>query len=87
MPATVRGVNAALKHGYICAAAIEGFAVARSAGEWVLVATVVAKNDFALTQRPLSFEVPTQAGLMFWPVESFTIEKDTLRARLGAPLE
>ena len=80
----IRGTVAAVKWHYYTAAAINGYTVTRHERGLGLVATVVMKDAFKLSQRPLIFEAPHKAGAWKWPIVTFTLaENGRLTATLG----
>lgn len=87
MPASITGVVGRVKWAYYDAALIEGYAVARTAEEWSLRATVVMSDAFKMSQRPLVFVAPHQHGEWRWPILSHELKQGTLSARLGPPEE
>jgi len=87
-----------IKWHYYTAAAIEGYAVTRSAdGQWGLTATVVLSDAFKMAQRPLVFAaLRTKHGVdghtvvksaWRWPILSHVLTDHALTARLGPPEE
>jgi hypothetical protein len=74
-----------VKWHHYTAAAINGYTVTRSPETGItLEATVVLKDAFKLSQRPLMFEAPHKTGVWRWPIVDFQIyEPGRLTARLG----
>lgn len=83
----IAGVVGHVKWHHYTAAAINGYTVTRSPeGAWRVTATVVMRDAFNLTQRPLTFEAPTKATIWRWPIRTFTLtEAGVFAASLGAP--
>ena len=85
---TVRGVLAAIKWQYYVAAKVHGYTIARLGGKteaWTVVATVVERDGFKLSQQPLVFAAIHDKGAWYWPIESFTLsEAGRFEGRLGA---
>jgi len=80
----LRGTVAAVKWHYYTAAAINGYTVERTERSLSLVATVVMKDAFKLSQRPLVFEAPHKTGTWKWPIVSYTLaESGRFTATLG----
>lgn len=52
----------------------------REAGSWSLTGTIVSKDDYKASQRPLAFVTPNGWR---WPVSSLQITDGTLTASLG----
>lgn len=87
MPAVIRGVVGQIKWSYYIAAAINGYTVSRSEGQWQLTATVVHVDAFKIKQKPLLFVAPHNQGDWRWPIVGFELHQGTLTAQLDAPLE
>jgi hypothetical protein len=83
--AVLTGVVGRVKWAYYDAALIEGYAVARTAEEWSLRATVVMSDAFKMAQQPLVFVAPHQHGQWRFPILSHELTSGTLTARLGPP--
>lgn len=85
MPDTlaIRGAAAVLKWGYTTAASLGAWSVAGTPGSWTFTATVISKDDFRLSQRPL--EVVTPNG-WHWTILTLQIAGPTLTASI-APSE
>jgi hypothetical protein len=84
--AEIRGVVGQVKWHYYTAAAINNYTVTRSVhNAWTLRATVVLSDDFKMSQQPLVFVAPHQAGAWRWPIVSHVIADGTLSAQLGQP--
>ena len=80
----LRGTVGAIKWHYYTAAAVNGYTVARTERGLSLVATVVLKDAFKLSQRPLIFEAPHKTGAWKWPILTYTLaESGRLTATLG----
>ena len=81
----LRGTVGAIKWHDYNAAAINGYEVTRTpTGSYALVGTVVLKDAFKLSQRPLLFVAPHKDGSWRWPLIDFTIhDSGRLTARLG----
>lgn len=93
-PAQLRGIVGQIRWGYYVAAAINGYAL-RSLGPggqgFILEGTIVNRDAFKLSQRPLVFVAPFKHGETqsewIWPVVDFTIaDSGRLTARLGPPV-
>lgn len=72
---TIRGRVAAVKWAYFTAAAVEGYAVTRSAaGAWSVSGTFVpgAVDAYKLAQRPLFFVAPFKRGAWRWEIQRLT---------------
>lgn len=80
---TVTGVAGSLRWGYHQAASLSAWTVTRTPDGWSLTATVVHADAFRLTQRPLVFVAPTQAGVWRWPLVAWVITGASLEATLG----
>ena len=81
----LRGTVGEIKWHYFTAAAINGYEVTRTpTGAYALVGTVVLKDVYKLSQRPLMFVAPHKEGSWHWPLIDFTLqESGRLTARLG----
>ena len=81
----LRGTVGAIRWFHYTAAAINGYTVTPTESERLsLVATVVMKDAFKLSQRPLVFEAPHKQGAWKWPIVTFTLaENGRLTATLG----
>jgi hypothetical protein len=80
----LRGTVAAVKWHYYTAAAVNGYTVTRTDGKISLVATVVMRDPFKLSMRPLIFEAPHKAGAWKWPIVTYALaESGRLTATLG----
>lgn len=88
--ALIHGVVAAIKWNYYVAAKIYGYDIARGAGPggtWSVVATVVERDDYKLSQRPLIFAAVTDKGGWFWPIQTYTLTASgRFVAQLGPPI-
>ena len=85
----LRGIVGHIKWHHYTAAAINGYAVTpvKPGDGYSLVGTVISKNAFNLTQRPLMFEASHKRGVWRWPIVQFTIaDNGRLVATLGAEL-
>jgi len=85
MAGSIVGHAATIKYQYFTAAAINGYAITRSdTGVFRLVATVVHRDRFNLTRRPLIFEAKHKTGAWCWPIVDMTIaDNGRLVATLG----
>lgn len=81
---TIRGATGEVRYGYRRAAALRDVVVSVTAAGTTLAAVLVSKDDYALSQRPLSFALTPKPWR--WAVVSLQIEGTTLTASL-APLE
>lgn len=84
---SVKGVVGQIKWAYYTAAAVNGYTVTRTGGEWSLRGVVVNADAFKLAQRPLIFVAPTDKGEWRWPILELDIAAGALTARLGPPVE
>lgn len=88
-PRTVfRGLGAAagfVKHAYRLAATIVDYTIVVDppTRRLTLGGTVATSDPFLLTQTPLVFVVPTQAGRLRWPIESVQVANGRVVAALG----
>jgi hypothetical protein len=85
----ITGRAACIKWQYYTAAAINGYTITRAptTGALGLVATVVERDRFKLSQRPLVFEAQHKQGAWRWPIVEFTIaDSGRLTAKLGPEL-
>ena len=80
-PGTLRGARGLVKYGYQVAAEVADFVLVLKTGD--LGGRVIQSNPYVLTQAPLVFVMPTQAGPATWPIVSFTVADWRLTARLG----
>lgn len=90
-PRAIRGIVGRLDWGHFAAAAINNYAIRRSAdGTWSLRATAVTFDAFKIRQRPLVFVAPHQDGEWRWPVQTLDLGDGhgprELRAVLGPQL-
>jgi hypothetical protein len=78
--------EARISWGYYTAAALRTWAVSKSeGGQWSLSAGVDRCDPFKLKQAPLLLTVPRPGGFFCFPVQSITVGRDRLTARLGPP--
>lgn len=86
---TCTGVRAWLKWRNYPAARLEGYTVVyqRAANRWTLAGTVVERDAYKLTLRPLMFAAVTNKGDWYWPIQSHRLnDNGRLEAVLGAPI-
>lgn len=76
----IKGVAAELRWGYHIAATLRAWAVGGVPGAWTFTATIVQKNGFMVSKRPLFIVTPN--GWQ-WPVETLQITDDALMATLS----
>ena len=77
---SVTGAAAELRWGYACAASLGAWSVAGEPGAWTFTATVLSKDDFRVSQRPLLVVTPNGWR---WPVTTLQIAGGTLTASLS----
>lgn len=82
---SITGVVGSIAWSYYTAAAINGYTVTHTEGQWALRGTVVLADAFKLTQRPLTFVAPHANGEWRWPIHSLELADGRVFARLGPP--
>ena len=80
------GAVGLVKYAWHTAAELTGFVITAdpTTKRMTLGATVVASNPTWLASSPLTFFVPTKAGALRFPIESWTVTDGHVVARLGA---
>lgn len=80
---TVRGAEGSLRWAYHQAATLRDWTLEKTDGGYALSATVVRSDTLRVSQRPLTFVAPIQAGAWRFPVTTLQITGVSLRATLG----
>jgi len=83
MPLVITGREGVLRWGYRTIGTVRDWRIAPiDAGGQELTATVVTLDEFAVSQRPLTFVA--RQGLWRWAIDSLQVSHGALQARLGA---
>lgn len=81
MPVTLTSLEGVLRWGYHSAARLRHWTMTRNeAGQWTVTGTLAEVNDYAVSQRPLTFVTPK--GLA-WPITELQIAGASCVAVLG----
>ena len=81
---TFRGESAELRWGYQPAATLKDWTLTpQGSSSLTVTAQVVSSDAFRVSQHPIVFTVPRQAGVWRWPVVSLQIAGQTMTASLG----
>lgn len=79
----VAGVAGSLRWSYREAAALGSWSMEHVGLSLTLTAHVVSLDAFAVSQRPLTFRVTRESGVVWsWPVESLQVVDNALTATL-----
>jgi hypothetical protein len=82
MPLVITGREGAIRWGYRTIGAVRDWRLATIDGSLTLTATVVTLDEFAASQRPLTFSA--RQGMWRWPIDTLQHSHGALTARLGA---
>jgi hypothetical protein len=86
---TIRGAAGEILWGYRPAATFKQWQIRKGEGPlWILTATIVRVEPFAIRQTPLLFTAPREAtrdGFWAWGCESVRVGDHQLVAQLGPP--
>jgi len=79
-----RGAEGELRWGYHSAATLKDWELTpKDASSFTVTARIVSSDAFRVSQRPIAFTVPRQAGAWKWPVQELQVVGETLTALLG----
>lgn len=83
---TIRAPHGEIWCGYYRAATVRDVTAVRAATDaGTVTATIVSRDAFRVSQRPLTFVVPHKHGVWRWPIAELQIADDRLTASLSPP--